>query len=151
MFKPVVAESQDLAGITLQQARQLLRSKAVSPVDLTRACLMRIERCEGKLNAFITVTGERALADARAMEAELAHGKWRVPLLRVRVADRTSDHRRSIRGIHGIGAGACIMSAKQHGTRGIAGNYATSGGPTYCISYRANTSASIFGPFGTAT
>ena len=46
------------------------------------------------------------------------------------------------------------MNAKQQAyaaSCGIAGNYATSGGPTYCISYRANTSASIFGPFGTAT
>ena len=72
MFKPAIAESQDLAGMTLQQARQLLRSKAVSPVDLTRACLTRIERYNGKLDAFITVTGEQALADARAMEAEQA-------------------------------------------------------------------------------
>ncbi|MGD0890359.1 MAG: hypothetical protein ABR923_02410 [Terracidiphilus sp.] len=45
------------------------------------------------------------------------------------------------------------MSAKQHAHAASCGtpvNYATSGGPTYCISYRANTSASIFGPFGTA-
>jgi hypothetical protein len=57
MFKPAIAESQDLAGMTLQQARQLLRSKAVSPVDLTRAYLTRIERYNGRLDAFITVTG----------------------------------------------------------------------------------------------
>ena len=72
MFKPAIAESQDLAGMTLQQARQLLLSKAVSPVDLTRACLTRVERYNGKLDAFITVTGEQARADARAMEAEQA-------------------------------------------------------------------------------
>ena len=60
--------------MTLQQARQLLRSRAVSPIDLTRACLTRIERYNGKLDAFITVTGEQALADARAMEAEQAQG-----------------------------------------------------------------------------
>ena len=77
VFKSAIAESQDLAGMTLEQARQLLRSKAVSPVDLTRACLTRIERYNGKLDAFITVTGEQALADARAMEAEQAQGKWR--------------------------------------------------------------------------
>jgi aspartyl-tRNA(Asn)/glutamyl-tRNA(Gln) amidotransferase subunit A len=86
MFKPAIAESQDLAGITLQQARQLLRRKAVSPVDLTRACLTRIERYNGKLDAFITVTGEQALADARAMEAEQAQGKWRGPLHGIPIA-----------------------------------------------------------------
>jgi aspartyl-tRNA(Asn)/glutamyl-tRNA(Gln) amidotransferase subunit A len=64
----------------LQQARQLLRGKTVSPVDLTRACLTRIERYNGKLDAFITVIGKQALADARAMEAEQAKGKWRGPL-----------------------------------------------------------------------
>jgi aspartyl-tRNA(Asn)/glutamyl-tRNA(Gln) amidotransferase subunit A len=86
MFKPAIAESQDLAGMTLQQARQWLRSKAVSPVDLTRACLTRIERYNGKLDAFITVTGEQALADARAMEAEQAQGKWRGPLHGIPIA-----------------------------------------------------------------
>jgi hypothetical protein len=34
-LKPVLGESQDLAGLTLQQASELLRSKAASPVDLT--------------------------------------------------------------------------------------------------------------------
>ena len=86
VFKPAIAESQDLAGMTLQQARQLLRSKAVSPVDLTRACLTRIERYNGRLDAFITVTGEQALADARAMEAEQAQGKWRGPLHGIPIA-----------------------------------------------------------------
>ena len=60
----------------------------------------------------------------------------------------------TILGIHGIGAGACLgaRSGYAHATScGTAGNYATSGGPTYCISNRANTPASIFGPFGTAT
>jgi hypothetical protein len=44
MFKPAIAESPDVAGMALEQARQLLRSKAVSPVDLTRARLTLIER-----------------------------------------------------------------------------------------------------------
>ncbi len=70
------------------------------------------------------------------------------------VADRPSDQRRSICGMHCIGAGAYLRarnSMAHAASSGIAGNYATSGGPTYCISYRANTSASILGPFGTAT
>jgi aspartyl-tRNA(Asn)/glutamyl-tRNA(Gln) amidotransferase subunit A len=79
-------ESQDLTGKSLQQAGELLRSRAASPVDLTQACLARIERYNGVLNAFITVTREQALADARAMEAEQAHGKWRGPLHGIPVA-----------------------------------------------------------------
>ncbi|MGH9585957.1 MAG: amidase [Acidobacteriaceae bacterium] len=72
--------------MTLQQASQLLRSKAASPVDLTQACLRRIQRYNGELDAFITVLGKQALADARAMEIEQAHGKWRGPLHGIPIA-----------------------------------------------------------------
>jgi aspartyl-tRNA(Asn)/glutamyl-tRNA(Gln) amidotransferase subunit A len=69
----------DLAGITVKRASDLLRTKAASPVDLTRACLARIEKYQTLLNAFITVTGEQALAEAKAAEAELQRGKRRGP------------------------------------------------------------------------
>ncbi len=83
---PDPAGSQDLTGITLRQAGHLLRSRAVSPVELTQACLTRIERYNRQLNAFITVTGEQALAQARAMEAEQASGTWRGPLHGIPIA-----------------------------------------------------------------
>jgi aspartyl-tRNA(Asn)/glutamyl-tRNA(Gln) amidotransferase subunit A len=78
--KPALEESQDLAALTLKQASELLRSKAASPVDLTRACLKRIERYNSVLNAFITVTSEQALEAACEMGAEQRRGKWRGPL-----------------------------------------------------------------------
>jgi aspartyl-tRNA(Asn)/glutamyl-tRNA(Gln) amidotransferase subunit A len=65
--------------LTLKQAAELRRSKAASPVDLTRSCLKRIERYNSALNAFITVTSEQALEAAREMEAEQRRGKWRGP------------------------------------------------------------------------
>src|SRR5205814_1922306 len=46
----------------------------------TQACLARIERLNPALNAFITVTGEQALREAREAEAEIQKGKWRGPL-----------------------------------------------------------------------
>jgi aspartyl-tRNA(Asn)/glutamyl-tRNA(Gln) amidotransferase subunit A len=49
-------------------------------VELTRACLDRIERLNPQLNAFITVMAEQALGQARVLEAELHAGKWRGPL-----------------------------------------------------------------------
>src|SRR5260370_22621616 len=64
--KPALGASQDLAGLTLKKASDLLRTKAASPVDLTQACLKRIERYNGPLNAFITITTEQALADPNA-------------------------------------------------------------------------------------
>ena len=57
-----------------------MRTKAISPVELTRACLQRIERLNPTLNAFITVTAEQAIAQARDAEAEVRHGRWRGPL-----------------------------------------------------------------------
>ena len=84
--KPALADSGDLAGLTLKQASELLRRKAASPVDLTRACLKRIETYNPTLNAFITVTGEQALATAREMEAEQRRGKWRGPLHGIPIA-----------------------------------------------------------------
>lgn len=59
---------------------ELLRQRSVSPVELTTECLARIESLNPKLNAFITVTAESALADARRAEEEIRRGAWRGPL-----------------------------------------------------------------------
>jgi aspartyl-tRNA(Asn)/glutamyl-tRNA(Gln) amidotransferase subunit A len=84
--RPAFGETQDLAGLTLKRASELLRKKAASPVDLTKACLTRIEKYNPALNAFITVTSEQALATAREMESELQRGKSRGPLHGIPVA-----------------------------------------------------------------
>jgi aspartyl-tRNA(Asn)/glutamyl-tRNA(Gln) amidotransferase subunit A len=63
-----------------------LRRKEVSPVELTRACLDRIAKLNPALNAFITVTAESALAEARAAEIEITRGEWRGPLHGIPVA-----------------------------------------------------------------
>ena len=57
-----------------------LRAREISPVEITRACLDRIEKLNPALNAFITVTAEFALAEARAAETEILRGDWRGPL-----------------------------------------------------------------------
>lgn len=85
-LKPCLGGSQDLTSLTLKQASQLLRSGAASPVDLTQACLRRIDSDNSALNAFITVTGEQALAVAREMEAEQRRGIWRGPLHGIPIA-----------------------------------------------------------------
>jgi aspartyl-tRNA(Asn)/glutamyl-tRNA(Gln) amidotransferase subunit A len=76
----------DLTTLTLQDAADQLRRKRLSPVDLTQACLARIEQLNPSLNAFITVTAESALASARSAEAELQRGRWRGPLHGVPIA-----------------------------------------------------------------
>ena len=71
---------------TIAELGPLLRRREVSPVELTRACLDRIEKHNPVLNAFITVTAESALAEARAAESEISRGEWRGPLHGIPVA-----------------------------------------------------------------
>src|SRR5271154_1078020 len=71
---------------TIVELAPRLRRKEVSPVELTRACLDRIEKLNPALNAFITVTAESALAEARTAEVEISRGEWRGPLHGIPVA-----------------------------------------------------------------
>jgi aspartyl-tRNA(Asn)/glutamyl-tRNA(Gln) amidotransferase subunit A len=63
-----------------------LRRKEVSPLELTRACLDRIDEVNPTLNAFITVRAESALAEAQAAETEIFRGEWRGPLHGIPIA-----------------------------------------------------------------
>ena len=65
---------------TIQEASQQIRVGEISPVALTESCLSRIERLNPTLDAFITVTAESALEEARQAEAEIRAGKYRGPL-----------------------------------------------------------------------
>lgn len=81
-----VALSTDLTRLSLQNASGMLRAGKVSPVELTKACLERIEALNTSLNAFVTVTGDDALAAARAAETELRSGRRRSPLHGIPIA-----------------------------------------------------------------
>jgi aspartyl-tRNA(Asn)/glutamyl-tRNA(Gln) amidotransferase subunit A len=70
----------DPGKLTIREAGDLIRRKVISPVELTRVCLQRIERLNPDLNAFITVTADQALKQAREAEAEVRRGRWRGPL-----------------------------------------------------------------------
>src|SRR5256885_8359558 len=72
--------------LSLSEASRLLRQKKVSPVELTQACLARIESLNPTLNAFITVTAESALDAARNAEAQIARGGWKGPLHGIPIA-----------------------------------------------------------------
>ena len=69
-----------MIDISIADASDLLRRKEISPVDLTTACLARIEQLNPTINAFITVMHDSALDQARAAEDEIRAGKWRGPL-----------------------------------------------------------------------
>jgi aspartyl-tRNA(Asn)/glutamyl-tRNA(Gln) amidotransferase subunit A len=83
---PVSAQSRDLATLTLKQASELVRRRDVSSVELTEACLARIERHDRAINAFITVTREPAMAAARAADEEIRRGRRRGPLCGIPIA-----------------------------------------------------------------
>ncbi|MCP5109670.1 MAG: amidase [bacterium] len=72
--------------MTIQEAGELLRERKVSATELARQSLASIERLDGKLNAFLTVTRDRALGQARLMDEELARGDVRSPLHGIPVA-----------------------------------------------------------------
>lgn len=57
-----------------------MRLRKISPVELARECLERIEALNPSLNAFITVTADLALDQARIAEQEILRGNWRGPL-----------------------------------------------------------------------
>ena len=66
--------------LTLTEAADQIRTRRLSPVELTREFLARIERLDPVLNAFITVTGDLALEQARLAEGEVRAGNYRGPL-----------------------------------------------------------------------
>jgi aspartyl-tRNA(Asn)/glutamyl-tRNA(Gln) amidotransferase subunit A len=72
--------NQDLAGLSLTEASARVRARSVTPTQLTEACLARIEVYNPKLNAFITVIRDQALAQARELDAEQRAGKLRARL-----------------------------------------------------------------------
>ena len=63
--------SGDLVYLGLAEAAALIRARRLSPVEYVTALLARVERYDGKYNAFITLTPERALTAARAAEGEI--------------------------------------------------------------------------------
>jgi aspartyl-tRNA(Asn)/glutamyl-tRNA(Gln) amidotransferase subunit A len=71
---------------SILELSQRLRKREISPVELTNDCLAKIERLNPVLNAFITVTAESALLQARQAEAEIQRGDWRGPLHGIPIA-----------------------------------------------------------------
>jgi aspartyl-tRNA(Asn)/glutamyl-tRNA(Gln) amidotransferase subunit A len=67
----------DLRGIA--EVAPLIKSRALSPVDLVHSCLARIDAGSAG-NAFITVLGDAAVDEARQAEADIAVGRYRGPL-----------------------------------------------------------------------
>jgi len=72
--------------LSLAEASARIHARTVTPIQLTQACLARIEVYNPKVNAFITVLREQAMAQARELEAEQRSGKLRSPLHGIPIA-----------------------------------------------------------------
>lgn len=72
--------------LSIVDASAKIRGREISSLELTRACLGRIDRLNPSLNAFITVTAEMAMEQARRADAELAAGTIRGALHGIPVA-----------------------------------------------------------------
>jgi aspartyl-tRNA(Asn)/glutamyl-tRNA(Gln) amidotransferase subunit A len=70
----------ELSALDLATVTKLVASGEASPVELTAAFLEQIASSDAQVNAFITVTADEALSDARTIESEIARGELRGPL-----------------------------------------------------------------------
>lgn len=74
------SSAEDLAFATLPQLADLIRTRKISPVDLTKMYVARLKKYGPKLNCVVTLTEDLALAQAAAAEREIKAGKYRGPL-----------------------------------------------------------------------
>lgn len=70
----------ELHFLSIAESARLIEARKLSPLELTQALLARIEALDPQLNAFITVTADLALSQAKQAEQEIANGKYRGPL-----------------------------------------------------------------------
>ena len=66
--------------LTIAEASGLIQRRALSPVELTRAFLDRIAAVDRQLNAYLLVTADLAMDQARDAESEIMAGRWRGPM-----------------------------------------------------------------------
>jgi aspartyl-tRNA(Asn)/glutamyl-tRNA(Gln) amidotransferase subunit A len=87
----------ELSFLSLTHAASLLRSRRLSPVELTAAILDRIDRVDPKVGAFITVMREEAMRAARTAESEIAAGRYRGPLHGIPIGVKDTHYTRGTR------------------------------------------------------
>ena len=72
--------------LSISAAADQIRTRQLSPVDLVRSCLERIDQLESRLHAWVTVNREVAVATARLREEEIQRGQYRGPLHGIPIA-----------------------------------------------------------------
>jgi len=93
--------SSDIPFLSATELSRLIMTKDVSPVEATKAYLGRIEAVDSKLNSYITICRDDALAAARQAEQEISHGRYMGPLHGIPVAVKDQFWTRGIRTTNG--------------------------------------------------
>ena len=83
--------------MTIQETSQRIQNGEISPVELTRQTLERIAKLQPVLNAYITITADHALEQARQAEAEIRSGNYRGPLHGIPYAAKDLFYTKGIR------------------------------------------------------
>ncbi|ETK36419.1 amidase [Microbispora sp. ATCC PTA-5024] len=91
----------ELVDLTATEMSALLRDRRVSAVELVEAHLRRIGEVNGRVNAIVTLTAERALEEARRADDDLARGRWRGPLHGLPVAHKDLADTAGVRTTYG--------------------------------------------------
>ncbi len=73
----MAASDTELHYLTMRQAGELMQQGQLSPVELTRACLDRIQGTDERLHSFILLLADQALEQARVAEAEILRGGYK--------------------------------------------------------------------------
>ena len=84
----------DIALWDLSEVSDAIATRRISSVEATEACLARIEAWQPRVNAFLRLYKDKALAQAKAMDTELAAGKRRGPLHGVPMAHKDMYYRK---------------------------------------------------------
>lgn len=87
----------DVAFTPAWQLRELIAKRQISPVELTELYLRRIEALNPKLNAYLTVTADEAMAAARAAEQAVLRGEARSPLHGIPISIKDLEVTKGIR------------------------------------------------------
>ena len=90
-------EKSEVSFLSATELATLIRSREISPVEATEAYLDRIDQVDHKLNSYITVCREGALAEARQAEQEIAAGHYRGPMHGIPVGVKDQFYTRGIR------------------------------------------------------
>ena len=91
----------DLLYTPVWQLRELLDTRRVSSTELTEMFLRRIEQLNPKLNAYLTVTGDEALAAAKAADEKIGQGQGNGPLLGIPISLKDLEATKGIRSTMG--------------------------------------------------